>query len=71
MFMLTKIRLEKGLSKAQLAYKAKIHPTVISRIESGKQECFPGWRKRLAEALGVPEEILFEVVDDENSGRTA
>jgi len=33
--------------------------TEISRIESGKIYPYPGWRQRIAEALEVSEDVLF------------
>jgi len=52
-------RKRQGLTQFELGKLANIHPVEIGRIERGIIKPFPGWRKRLAEALGVPEEELF------------
>jgi transcriptional regulator with XRE-family HTH domain len=66
-----RLRLERekqGLSQQKMGYRAEICPATISRIERGKIYPYPGWRKRLAKALGWPEEQadkLFEEVTEE------
>lgn len=52
-------RLRQKLTQLQLAAKANIHTTVISNIENYRVNPYPAWRERLAEALGVEEDILF------------
>ena len=56
---LKRIRHEKGLSQLKLAFMTGIGPTEISRIENGWLKPYPGWRKRLAKALGTSERELF------------
>lgn len=56
---LRKARKEKGLSQLKLAFMTGIAPNEISRIENGWLKPYPGWRKRLSRALGVPEIELF------------
>jgi len=56
---LKKVRKERGLSQLRLAMVTGIAPTEISRIENGWIRPWPGWRKRLARALGVTESELF------------
>ncbi len=34
-------------------------------METGKKFPFPGWRKRLSEALEIKEEILFPEIEEE------
>jgi transcriptional regulator with XRE-family HTH domain len=62
-------RLKRGLSQTRLAAMAGIHPATLSRIETGRMYPYPGWRKRLAEALGWPveraDELFEEVSEDE------
>lgn len=53
------IRELKGLSQFQLAKKANITPSDISRIENNKIFPYPQWRKRISEALNVPEKEIF------------
>jgi transcriptional regulator with XRE-family HTH domain len=61
---LKEFRKSKQLSQLKLAMATGIAPTEISRIENGWIRPYPGWRKRLAEALGVTEAELFP--DDVN-----
>lgn len=56
---LREIRESKGISQLQLAAKTKISPGAISNIENYKIYPYPGWRKRISEALNVPEEKIF------------
>ena len=56
------IRTQRGLTQLDLATLTQIAPSNISSMENGKQFAYPGWRKRLAKALGVSEKsILWEV----------
>jgi len=63
MLRLTYERQKKGLSKTKLAFLAKIHPADIGKLESGKLYPYPGFKKKLSEALGIDGEELFEEVD--------
>lgn len=62
-------RLRRGISQYRLAMLTGIHPSTLCRIETGKVYPYPGWRKRLGEALGWPadrvDELFEEVPDDE------
>lgn len=62
-------RKRQGLTQFELAKRANIHPVEIGRIERGIIKPFPGWRKRLAEALGVPEAELFPEADSIQAAR--
>jgi transcriptional regulator with XRE-family HTH domain len=63
---LKSIRNGLGISQLELARRAKMSPADVSLIENGKRAAYPGWRKRLAESLGVEEERIFpEVNEDE------
>lgn len=58
------LRVQRGLSQAALARRARVHPADVSRWESGHAIPYRGQVRRLARALGVrPEELapLFEV----------
>lgn len=68
MNQLKKIRELKGLSQFELAKKADITPSDISRIENNKIFAYPGWRARLAEALDIPQNELFPEEGDESDG---
>lgn len=52
-------RTKKGLTLLQLASMTGISASDISQVENSKRAAYPGWRKRLSEALGVEEEVLF------------
>ena len=56
---LKEVRKTKGLSQLKLSLMTGIAPTEISRIENGWLVPYPGWRKRLARALGTDEDALF------------
>ena len=56
---LQRIRKDKGLSQLKLSMMTGIAPGDISRIENNWLKPYPGWRKRLARALGVTEAELF------------
>lgn len=67
---LREIRRRRGLSQLALAKRSNVSPNDISRIENGRVEAWPGWRKRLAKALSVPELEVFpagesEMADDD------
>lgn len=52
-------REKKGLSKQKLSQLTGISPSNLYHIETGKIFVYPGWRKRISEALDVPEADLF------------
>ena len=56
---LQKVRKGKGLSQLKLSMMTGIAPGDISRIENGWLRPYPGWRQRLARALGTPAGDLF------------
>jgi putative transcriptional regulator len=60
---LKEIRIQKGISQQQLSFETRISPGVLSHIENGKIFAYPGWRKRIAKALKMPEEVIFPGVD--------
>ncbi len=52
------LRHQRGLSQAQLARRAKVHPSDVSRWEGGMAVPYPGQLKRIARALEIrPEEL--------------
>ncbi|MGV8979919.1 helix-turn-helix transcriptional regulator [Clostridium sp.] len=55
----TEFREKRGLSKQKLSQLTGISPSNIYHIETAKTFPYPGWRKRLAEALSTSEENLF------------
>ncbi len=56
---LKEVRNERGLSQLKLAFLTGISPGDLSRIENGWLRPYPGWRKRLAKALGIAQTELF------------
>lgn len=55
------LRRQMGLSQFDLSLRSRVHPSTISRIESGRYRPYPAEAKRLARALGVRVEDLFPV----------
>lgn len=56
---LKEVRKERGLSQLKLSFITGIPPSDISRIENEWIKPYPGWRRRLATALGTSERELF------------
>ena len=50
---------ERGITRNRLAIMSGISTSDMYQIFSGKRALFPAWRKRIAEALEMPEEELF------------
>lgn len=57
---LKKIRLDKGMSQAQLAIDCDFDVSVISRIERGKVNTSIDNLRLIAEALGIEVQQLFD-----------
>lgn len=57
------LRMKQGDTLASLSQKSGVHYLVISRLESGLNSTRPANAVRLAEALGVPFDEIFEIVD--------
>lgn len=52
---------EKRLSGRQLARAIERHPSFINHLTAGREtSCTPQTADRIADALGVPTEVLFE-----------
>jgi len=66
---LRKERQRRGWSLTQLTVRTGIDSAALSKIERGIWPCGPGWRRRIAEAFGLPEEVLFEEVPDDERER--
>jgi len=62
------IRQAKGLTQWELAKRANIHPVNLAKIERGDFRLYAGWRRRIAEALGVPEEALENTEQQQSVG---
>ncbi len=65
---LRKVREKRGISQLRLSQVTGIAPGTISNIETGKIIAYPGWKKRLADALGVPEMEIFPASKDDSKG---
>ena len=67
MLRLRQERQHQGLTQVKLSGLTGIASTDISAIENGWKKPFPGWRKRIAKALGMegPEaDQLFEEIQE-------
>ncbi|WHU45169.1 helix-turn-helix transcriptional regulator [Gordonia sp. L191] len=52
---------DKKMSARQLARSVEVHPSFINHLTSGRSaSCTPKVADRIAGALGVPTEVLFE-----------
>ena len=63
---LTKLRMDRGWSKAELARQSHLHPTQIGLFESGRLIPYASQVAKLAVALGVtgdPNDLLSEAED--------
>lgn len=52
-------RQQVGISGEELARRAGISASDLSKVERGQRHAYPGWRRRIAEALDTPESELF------------
>lgn len=55
-------RAKRGFTQFELAKMSNVSPADISKIERGVTIPFPGWRRKLSNALGVPEKEVFPEV---------
>ena len=53
-------RLRRGWSMINVCMRTGISPSDLSLIERGHKPAYPGWRRRLSQAFGMPESELFE-----------
>lgn len=68
MYQILRARLnEKGITVYRLAQLTGIAAPDLYTALGGKKPLYPGWRRRIAEALEVPEEFLFS--EDENQAK--
>ena len=54
----------RGITRNKLAKMAGIASQSLYPALAGKSQMFPGWRKRIAEALDVPESVIFADEED-------
>jgi transcriptional regulator with XRE-family HTH domain len=55
-------RLSRGWTQLELAFRAGVPTSELSRIESGRATPYPKHARRLSETLGIPVEKLLEEV---------
>ncbi|HZK52787.1 MAG TPA: helix-turn-helix transcriptional regulator [Desulfosporosinus sp.] len=60
---LCELRIKQGNTFKSLSEKSGVHYLVISRLESGTNTTRPANAVKIANALGVPFEELFEIID--------
>ena len=51
---------ERHITRNRLAKLSDITPSDLYTALDGKKPMYPNWKKRISEALDVPEEELFE-----------
>lgn len=59
---MTQVREARGLSKAEVARRARLDQSLISKIESGREKPWPGQLARLARVLRVRGGVLMQEV---------
>lgn len=64
---LTAERIKRGITQYELAKKTGIHPTDISKVESGRFPTFHGWKIRIAKALNWPVKRADELFENDPS----
>lgn len=65
-----RVRMARGVTLAALSRLTGIPAPTLSRIERSIYPAYPGWRKRIARAMKLPEAELFERVPaDEEATR--
>lgn len=62
MLALRRERLKRGWSLTQVTVLTGIDGSALSKIERRVWPCGPEWRRRIAAAFGLPEEVLFKEV---------
>ncbi|NPV74647.1 MAG: helix-turn-helix transcriptional regulator [Pelotomaculum sp.] len=53
-----KLRQQKNISRAELSRRTGIDYVTLYKLKRGLMLPFPGWRRRIAQALGVEENKL-------------
>ena len=63
-------RLRRGWRQVELAFRANMSPSDVSRYETGRMEPYPAHRERLARALGITPDHLTRKVRAGSGGHT-
>jgi transcriptional regulator with XRE-family HTH domain len=58
-------RIKRGLSLTGLTVLTGIASSDLSRLERGLCPAYPGWKSRIAKAFDMPEEKLFQEVEQD------
>lgn len=64
MISLTEKRKAKGWSMTELARRAKLSPSDISKAEKGRYKLYPSQLKRIAKVLGIPVAEADSLLED-------
>jgi len=59
---LTQEREKRGWNKTQLAFEARLHPTIIGQLEAGKLFPYPSYKEKLSKVFDIPGDELFKEV---------
>ena len=62
--MISNIRKRRGWSRAELARRAGMNGGTVGLIESGRFKPYPGQLRKLASALGLPEEESERLLEE-------
>lgn len=63
MLRLKEERIKRGWTQLELAFKTKIHPPLISQLESGKIYPYPSYKRKLEKIFGIDGDKLFEEIN--------
>jgi transcriptional regulator with XRE-family HTH domain len=63
-------RTRAGLNQEELAEKAGVHPTYIGQLERGEKNATLETVEKIARALDLPFEVLFEAIIDGDLGNS-
>ncbi len=63
MLRLRQERLRRGWSQTKLSALTGIASPDLSALERGVSHAWPGWRSRLSDVFGIPEDELFSPAD--------
>ncbi|MGI6078455.1 MAG: helix-turn-helix domain-containing protein [Fastidiosipilaceae bacterium] len=64
MWQLTVEREKRGWSKSELSRRSGVDLASLCRIELGRIYPYPGWRRKIAKAMDMPEKVLFDKVGE-------
>ena len=62
MRLLKKLRIDAGLSQVDIGRKCRIHPALISKIETGAMRPWPAISKKLEKIFSLP---IHELMKDD------